>query len=241
MEINWSIVGWIIGLVFVYVFGLFEGRNQGYKRRKAEETREKNDQPPLKPETLTMQDPGLLRFRNENGAFTLDLDGAPVNPVSLSPEQRKRLVEVLNLMRPWLVERSAPAPSASGRAPAPAPINPDFTGQGRPAADQPVPAPPPPGPVLRAPKPLIIEKEDRPAAPANSMVTQIDDILQARLEGTALEERGIFLTQSPDGSVAVYVGLTRYSGIDEVPDAEIKTAIRAAIAEWEEKYTPGRQ
>jgi hypothetical protein len=33
--------------------------------------------------------------------------------------------------------------------------------------------------------------------------------------------------------------LTRYTSVDEVPDAEVKAAIRAAIAEWENKYTPG--
>ncbi len=71
------------------------------------------------------------------------------------------------------------------------------------------------------------------------MVAQIDTILQARLAGTPLAERGIFLTQSPEGGVNVYVGLTRYEGIDDVPDPEVKAAIRAAIAEWENKYTPG--
>lgn len=90
-----------------------------------------------------------------------------------------------------------------------------------------------------APKPATIAKEDRPSAPANSIVNQIDSILQTRLVGTPLEERGIFLTQSPEGSVIVYVGLTRYNGIDEVPDPEIKAALRAAITEWENKYTPG--
>ena len=45
MEFNWSIVGVIAGLVFVYLFGLFEGRSQGYKRRKAEEEQEKKEQP----------------------------------------------------------------------------------------------------------------------------------------------------------------------------------------------------
>jgi hypothetical protein len=82
-------------------------------------------------------------------------------------------------------------------------------------------------------------KEDRPVAPATSIVGQIDSVLQARLSGTPLEERGVFLAQSPDGGVMVYVGLTKYMGIDEVPDVEIKAAIRAAITEWENKYTPG--
>lgn len=76
-------------------------------------------------------------------------------------------------------------------------------------------------------------------APANSIVSQIDGVLQARLAGTPLEDRGIFLAQSREGMVNVYVGLTRYSGVDEVPDPEIKAAIRAAIAEWEDKFTPG--
>jgi hypothetical protein len=49
----------------------------------------------------------------------------------------------------------------------------------------------------------------------------------------------VFLTQSPEGGVIVYVGLTKYMGVDSVPDPEIKAAIRAAISEWENKYTPG--
>ncbi len=71
------------------------------------------------------------------------------------------------------------------------------------------------------------------------MVAQIDEILQAHLDGTPLGERGIFLAQSPQGGVYVYVGLTRYDGVEDVPDPEVKAAIRAAIKEWENKYTPG--
>jgi hypothetical protein len=63
--------------------------------------------------------------------------------------------------------------------------------------------------------------------------------LQARLTGSPLEDRGVFLAQSPEGGVSVYIGLTKYNGIEDVPDPEIKAAIRAAIAEWENKYTPG--
>ena len=46
---NWWNLAWIAGLVFVYLFGLFEGRGQGYKRRKAEEAQEQKEQPPPAP------------------------------------------------------------------------------------------------------------------------------------------------------------------------------------------------
>lgn len=243
MEINWSIIGWIAGLVFVYLFGLFEGRAKGYKKRKKEEQEEKKNQPPPKPETVTetitvkVDDPGLLRIKNEDGSFALDLDGARVNPISLSPEQRKRLIEILGMVRPWLEGRSAPVADVRQGAPAaPASPPPSSTAQTPPAVVPIQPASPPPQP---SPKPATIAKEDRPAAPANSIVTQIDSILQARLVGTPLAERGVFLTQSLQGGVSVYVGLTRYDGVDAVPDPEVKAAIRAAITEWEDKYTPG--
>ncbi|HLO31999.1 MAG TPA: hypothetical protein VK249_22810 [Anaerolineales bacterium] len=238
MEFNWSIVAWIAALIFVYVFGLFEGRGQGYKRRKAEEEQAKKEQPPPTPETITVDDPGLLRIKNENGLFTLDLDGSRVNPISLLPEQRKRLIEILSILRPWLEGKPAAASLAEQPPPPPPP---SVQTQARAAPAQPATTPyqPAAAPQPTTPKPATIPKEDRPSSPANSIVTQIDTILQARLAGTPLEERGVFLTQSPEGGVMVYIGLTRYHGIDEVPDPEIKAAIRAAITEWEDKYTPG--
>lgn len=255
MEFNWSIVGWIAGLVFVYLFGLFEGRGQGYKKRKAEEQQESKEQaapaPAVPPETITVDDPGLLRIRNENGSFVLDLDGKRVNPNSLSSDQRKRLIDMLNIIRPWLEGRAAPAPPSPPQ-PAGTPLStPPATVEERlnvfgapPPESLPLP-PKPVSPLPQQPAPppagrqATIAREDRPVAPANSIVGQIDSILQSRLAGTLLEGRGIFLAQSPEGGVAVFVGLTRYNGIDDVPDPEITAAIRAAISEWENKYTPG--
>src|SRR5215208_2747914 len=101
----------LLAMFFGYGFGLFEGRSQGYKKRKAEEAQEMKDQPPPTPARTTVDDPGLLRIKNENGLLTLDLDGARANTSSLSPEQRRRLFEMLSLMRPWLEGRSAPVPS----------------------------------------------------------------------------------------------------------------------------------
>jgi hypothetical protein len=247
MEFPWSILAWIAALIFVYVFGLYEGRGQGYKKRKAEEEQEKKDQPASVSQikTVTVDDPGLLRIKNENGSIALDLDGARVNPASLSADQRKRLIDMLSIMRPWLEGRPVPA-SAPATPSQPTSISDrleTFAGtptQSKPAPVQPTPPSQPLAP-LTTPRPSTIAKEDRPSAPANSIVSQIDSVLQARLEGTPLGERGIFLTQSPEGGVIVYVGLTRYNGVDEVPDPEIKAAIRAAISEWEDRYTPGLQ
>src|SRR5688572_8764940 len=224
----------LLAMFFGYGFGLFEGRSQGYKKRKAEEAQETKVQPPPTPATITVDDPGLLRIKNENGLLTLDLDGTRADTSSLSPEQRKRLIEMLSLMRPWLEGRSAPAPASSMKTSPPPPSD-----QPKPAPVSPVLSTPKPTPPPAMPRASTISKEDRPSPPANSIVKQIDTILQARLAGTPLEERGVFLTQSPEGGVIVYVGLRRYTGVDEVPDAEVKAAIRAAISDWENTYTPG--
>lgn len=218
----------LAAMFFGYAFGLFEGRSQGYKKRRKEEATEKQNKPieaapPRPPETVTVKvdDPGLLRIKNEDGTLALDLDGSRVDTTALTGEQRKRLIEMLTLVRPWLEGKPAPAPSK----PAPPPQS------------QPAPASPPA--QVASPRSATIAIEDRPIAPAGSIVSQIDSILQARLAGTPLEDRGVFLAQSPEGGVMVYIGLTKYAGIDEVPDPEIKAAIRSAISEWENKYTPG--
>lgn len=224
-------------MFFGYGFGLFEGRGQGYKKRKTEEEQEPKERPEPSSNrttvTVEVDDPGLMRIKNENGYLTLDLDGTRVDTSALSSDQRKRLIEMLNVIRPWLENKPAPAP---------APVTPPVRSQPASAADVravSTPATPQPAAQTQDRSAASTAKSDRPAAPANSIVGQIDSILQAHLIGTPLEGRGIFLAQSPEGGVNVYVGLTRYNGVDDVPDAEIKAAIRAAISEWENKYTPG--
>jgi hypothetical protein len=219
-------------MFFGYGFGLWEGRNQGYKKRKKEEASETANtplpppSPAPEPVQIKVDDPGLLRIKNESGYITLDLDGTRVDTTSMTADQRKRLIEMLNLMRPWLEGKPTAAPAMSQPAPAAAP-------------SQAAPVTPVPAPQPAAPRPGVMAKEERPIAPAGSIVSQIDSILQARIAGTPLEDKGVFLAQSSEGGVMVYVGLTKYMGLDDVPDPEIKAAIRAAITEWENKYTPG--
>jgi hypothetical protein len=240
---NWSFLIWIAIVIFVYIFGLFEGRTQGKKLRKAEELQERKENPPVpaipaKPVTVEIDDPGLMRIKNENGFLTLDLDGTRVDTSALSVDQRKRLIEMLTLIRPWLEGKPAPAPMTTPPPPQAKPVAP--TSSTPKTLSQLTPQKPVATSPTTTPKTSsAIAKEDRPAAPATSIVGQIDSVLQEQLAGTPLEERGIFLAQSPDGGVMVYVGLTKYMGVDDVPDPEIKAAIRAAITEWENKYTPG--
>lgn len=179
--------------------------------------------------------PGLLRVKNENGFLKLDLDGSPIDAAAMTAEQRKRLVEMLSLMRPWLEGKlvSIPAPAQSLSA----------EDAMRNAFDvlPPVSAPQAKSTAssLAPSSPAAPARDERPADPAGSIVDQIDGILQMRLLGTPLGSRGIYLAQSLEGGVIVYVGTSTYMGVDDVPDAEVKAAIRAAIREWEDKYTPG--
>ena len=60
MEINWSIVGWIAAVIFVYIFGIFEGRNQGRKRAHCRGTgKRRKTFRSLLPETVEVDDPGF--------------------------------------------------------------------------------------------------------------------------------------------------------------------------------------
>jgi hypothetical protein len=94
-------------------------------------------------------------------------------------------------------------------------------------------------PVSPKPLPPIKKPEVEKNIASLSIVQQIDTVLQERMINTALAKRGIRLQESIQGGAEVYVGLQKFDSVDDVPDEVIKTAIRAAIAEWEKKYTPG--
>jgi hypothetical protein len=172
--------------------------------------------------SMLHDDPGLLRIKKVDGRFTLEMDGALITG-ELPPDRKKRLIELVTVLRPWL-----------------------DNGQSPQAAPQPQPAPDPardalPRPVQSSAQPLpaVKKPEAEKDIKSLSIVNQIDTVLQARLTDTSLAKRGIRLQESIQGGVEVYVGLNKFHTVDDVPDEEIKTAIHAAIAEWEKKYTPG--
>lgn len=241
----------LAAMFFGYGFGLFEGRGQGYKRRQKEEASEPKPvpvipPPPVAPAPLppvAPTDNALLRLSlDDKRQPCLDMDGQLVDTSQMSPQQRKRLIDLMVMMRPW-IESGPVASSKPQAAPASAPEPPPPAGVAAGAQRATVP-PFDSQPVPRSTGPLKLTTgpagaAEAPASAPMTMVAQIDAILQAKIIGTPLAGRGIRLVESAQGGAMVVVGLTRYAGVGDVPDPEVQAAIRAAIAEWENKYTPG--
>src|SRR5688572_33050670 len=108
LNITLVIVIALVCMFFGYFFGLFEGRGQGYKRRKKEDDEKKSENPaPVvpPPAPVVLDDPGLLRLKETGGQFQLEVDGVSVEVNSVAPEQRKRLIELITRVRPWVEGR----------------------------------------------------------------------------------------------------------------------------------------
>jgi hypothetical protein len=237
----------VVAMFLGYFFGLFEGRGQGYKKRKTEEAsnpglQEAVEVPPPSPPVMASPasappppETSLLKLSlDAHEQPCLHLDGQQVDTAHIEPYQRKRLIDLMLIMRPWVespaVQRQlAPAPAAPTQTASR--LAPARVARLAPASvPAPAPAPSPSGtpaiPVAAAPTPT-------------TMVGQIDAILQTNLIGTPLANRGIRLVESPEGGALVVVENDRYAGVGEVPDPQIQATIRAAIADWEKRYTPG--
>lgn len=179
--------------------------------------------------------PTLLQLRREKGAILADLDGQPLAG-SLSPDKRKRLLELISYFRPWIEGGQTPAVP-----PAPEPVSQSLTA----STPQPSPAPVPTPVASPAIKPVSLfggaPKQTDPQTEFKllSMVQQIDVVLQKRIAGTEIEKLGVHLQDSTQGGLEVHIGSQIFETIDDVPISDVRTAIRAAIAEWETKYVPG--
>jgi len=209
------IVGGVIVMFFGYFFGLFEGRNQGYKKGRTEAAATEDELPAASSPAAAEDDPGLLRLRESGGRLHLELEGASLDAEKLPAEQRKRLIETLARLRPWV---EVPA-VRTAEIPAPPPA-------------------PPAGPSFAARTPPLAPPQEAPVS-TDSMVAQIDEILQRNILSTPLEARGLRLVEVPGGGVAVLLDHDRFASIGEVTDPQAQAAIRAAISLWEKKYTPG--
>ena len=236
-------------LFFGYFFGLFEGRGQGYKKRQKEDAEDKINRPsfeplpPANPPAASDEIPVLDVSMASDGELRLKMDGQRMDASNLGAEERKRLIAILTQIRPWL-EAPKPTrpptqaqPASSPQGASPSQRAPSLKPMATPSPSyKPAPAP---SAGARPATPGSKEDAEETAQAPQSIVTQIDSVLQERLIGTPLADKGIRLQESPEGGVLVWVGISKYESIDNVPDPEIIATIRAAISEWEDKYTPG--
>jgi hypothetical protein len=85
------------------------------------------------------------------------------------------------------------------------------------------------------PQPVVLEEPASAKDAPQSIVKQIDDILQDMIAGSPLAQRGLQLTEDPVRGVIVHIGIDRFEGIDSVPDPQARAAIRAAVQAWENR------
>jgi hypothetical protein len=87
--------------------------------------------------------------------------------------------------------------------------------------------------------PFQVFSRSGPESPAQqaswrSIVAQIDEILQEKLEGTAIKDRGIRLLELPNEGMVVMVGLEKFKDVEDIPNEDIRNVIHAAVEEWEQ-------
>lgn len=253
MELNFAmttiptIVLWLVGLLIFGVGALLGYFNMNIEARKKLESMETNmeivraeaarkleaaERKLEDIESLKSQLPGLTNepsLLNIKRDQTIEMDGAVLTAAALTADKKKRLIDLISILRPFLDAQVQGSPAAAQSAVVVPAVSTEPVPAGT-AARTPIATATPAQPAKKDP-----EKEFK----LLSIVQQIDTVLQKRLEGTPLQEQGIRLADSPTGAVEVLIGLQKYDSIDDVPDGAVKTAIRAAIAEWEQKYVPG--
>ncbi len=76
------------------------------------------------------------------------------------------------------------------------------------------------------------EAEQGERSGPKSMIEQINDILQEKIETSGKSHLAVRLIEGPEGSARVLIGVHSYE-LGEVPDESVNELIRAAVAEWE--------
>ena len=83
---------------------------------------------------------------------------------------------------------------------------------------------------------VLRERSRQPAPPPpKSIAEQIDEILQEKIAGTSYRQRGLHVGAGPQGHALFQCDGLSYEAVDDLPDAEARSLIRAAIAEWERR------
>jgi len=240
------IVG-IAALIVGYLFGMIDAKVTANIRKKDEEKEKAAD---IQVVEKVVEKPVEVRvpfsvLLDEQLRPTVKLAGEIIDPRTITPEQRAKLIDIISKIRPWIDPRVAPTSAA---APTPAPAAPPVES---PVAMTPPMSTPPVAPLrpvvsstqepgIKVPNILQSASAYMQAAVVGkgvekkpmTIVEQIDAVIQERLEYSPYAGQKIALLQGPNMEVIVTIGLQRYSGIDSVPDPGIKAFIAECRDIW---------
>ncbi|MBI3177895.1 MAG: hypothetical protein HYZ35_07880, partial [Chloroflexi bacterium] len=130
--------------------------------------------------------------------------------------------------------RGEPTTTAPASAPTPVtlPARPAVAVTGQQAAQTPLVKPSMnPFEQLR----YLREREKQPEVKIKSFLEEIDEVLQAKIAGTPLIARGAKVTTGPGGTALFWLDDHSYERPDDLPDAEARAVVQAAVREWEKK------
>lgn len=167
-------------------------------------------------------------------------------PAELDPEQLDQVNDAFNLLQKWL-RQEAQRPTLIST---PSQDDQLVSESLPPVLIQAEPEPeslpeaikrPSLNPIQVVANALRAEIRKPPGIADQSLATQVDIVLQEKIIGTPFEKRGIHLLDAPDQGLLVQVGIEKYQGVDEVPEAEIREIIREAVAEWGRRTSPEKK
>lgn len=199
-------------------------------------------QPKKAPNKNWMEAATLWRDRKD-GKFIFQIEDQYYKQGNdLKPKEREILLKVVMNFHRWL-EPSAdltPKPAKTEAVPASTvvesvPVSAYQNGNGNGIT------PPTRGdynPVSMFAKALEADVPVKASAP-QSMVAQVDAILQEKIIAADMQKWAIRLTEFPSRGMVVLVGLEQYDGIDQVPYERVRKIIRASVAEWERRAEAG--
>lgn len=82
---------------------------------------------------------------------------------------------------------------------------------------------------------VLREMAKNPPPTPKSIPEEIDEVLQEKVSVSPYAQRGVKVATSPKGTVRFELDGQSYEAVDELPDANVRALVKAAIAEWEKK------
>lgn len=167
-------------------------------------------------------------YPRKEGDLGIELDGLTYTQKSdLTADQKQRVGHLVSELQAWLAVSPASHPPIQQVQPEPLEGSAVLNGEQVPRTSL--------NPFQIFTRSWQAGEKSGIQEPEKSIVSQIDGILQAKLEGKSLEDKGIRLVEDPELGMVVEVGLQRFKDIDSIPDEEVRRLIRLAVAEWESK------